>query len=179
MLIPNLDLSHHSYTIRPWVKTGLPLALPCTNASDSRLLNNGRDAHSRVQPNEAPLDKISVNIIRSADPCTQPDFDNHESHRQSPSPLRDAFTPPTLHSSRPSPREGTPITHWSRTALFGPRDKTLSPKTPPTIHIRGKTVPTTTPSPRTLERSSDSAVSFTPITSSRHIANWFSGLLGR
>jgi hypothetical protein len=65
--------------------------------------------------------------------------------------------------------------------FYAPRDKNSTPKTPPLMgRARGKTVPLlSTPSPKTPDRDSESVLSFTPSTSSKQFANWFSGLLGR
>jgi hypothetical protein len=69
-------------------------------------------------------------------------------------------------------------------SLFSSRDRDkFSPHTPSCSRPRGKTVPAYTSElgfkSKTPEKDSDSVLSLTPSSSSRHIASWFSGLLGR
>jgi hypothetical protein len=88
-------------------------------------------------------------------------------------------------STTPTTRDSTPpSTLASRTVKslsIRSKDK-MSALTTPT-RLRGKTVPAdckpqTPARERERDRDADSVISFTPSISSKHLANWFSGLLG-
>jgi hypothetical protein len=97
--------------------------------------------------------------------------------------------PPNLSSSSQASstttltKDTTPTPTLARRTVkslsFRSKDK-MSAHTTPT-HLRGKTVPTDckpqTPE-RERDRDADSVISFTPSMSNKHLANWFSGLLG-
>jgi hypothetical protein len=94
---------------------------------------------------------------------------------------RDDSSSTLIHKpSRASSREHTPFCRPKSSRSFRGKDKS-SPRTLPT-RPRGKTLPAElnahTPD-RDRDRDNDSVLSFTPSVSSKHLANWFSGLLGR
>lgn len=167
-----VDLPWLKYTVRPWVRAGLPLAMPVTSSSglSSPVMTDGTDGR---MPTIRLVDSLFMGELQSID----------GSRPNSAPPTRDTPTPistPALKSLRPSFEQDTTGRGTHQSVLFGPRNKKqASPQTPPIGRVRGMTVPLMSSSPATPERNSDSALSFTPSTSSKHIAHWFSGLLGR
>lgn len=167
------DFPRLTYTVRPWVTSGLFLhGLPSPVLVDT------------------PKKESSL-TIRLVDSQTRPESDSPETSRPSTAPSIPGIPTPSpcspvesIHTSRPSSKQdgGTPEQRTPRSVLFGPRDKNQSsPHTPtPTARARGKTFPLLGSSPRTPENGrSDSALSWTPSSSSKHLTTWFSGLLGR
>lgn len=172
------DCPQLTFTVRPWVKTGLSLhGLPSPVLAD------------------APKEKPSV-TIRLVGSHSRLDADTPHSSRPGSAPSTRS-TPtlsahPHVSASHPDPMQDrlTPERRTPRAELFRPRDETWnqnqnqthsSPQTPSMGRARGKTVPLLRGSPRTPESGgrADSALSWTPSTSSKHLASWFSGLLGR
>jgi hypothetical protein len=168
---PPIDLPQLKYTVRPWVRAGPAFAIPVMSASGfpTPMMTDRTDSR--------------LSTIRLVEPTCGTQFCQRmdRSRLSSASSTRDTPTPThTLESSRPSSFSDTQERRTSRSALFGPRDKTLpSPKSSLTSRARGMTVPIVSSSPSTPERRSERALSITPSTSSKHIVNWFSGLLGR
>ena len=162
------------YTVRPWVrngvfKAGLP-TLPITPKSSISNLNS--DFASSILPSTIRL----IESRSTPDSLKPPNMSRSESFPLSRDSQISAPRP------TPTPTSSTPERHTPRAALFGPREREedkASPKTPSTVRPRGNTIPTPTSRAQTPERDTDSVLSFTPSTSSKHIASWFSGLLGR
>jgi hypothetical protein len=71
----------------------------------------------------------------------------------------------------------TPPSRAFKSLSFRSKDKMSSVVTTPT-RLRGKTVPALHSHEREKDGDPDSIISFTPSMSSKHLANWFSGLLG-
>jgi hypothetical protein len=142
LMLRRTGISKHRYTIRPWVKTGLPPMPIFTNSPKP----------------EAPV------VTTTA---------AHESHGATTRTLTTTASTPVLSHEREIAIP-TPLIP-SRT----PRSLILraSNKTTPT-RPRGKTVPETRTPDRDKDADTASVVSFTPSVSSKHLANWFSGLLG-
>ena len=160
-------------TIRPWVKNGLSLhGLPSPVLTDT--------------PKEKP--SPTIRLVDSETSLHTPGTSKPSS--TSSTPAAPLVSTPTLttttKTSHPISKhdKSTPEHRSSRVTLFGPRDKNYgSPHvTPPTGRARGKTVPFlgNSNSPKTPDSTrTDSALSWTPSTSSKHLTNWISGLLGR
>lgn len=156
-----------SYTVRPWVRTGLPMyfpqpvSVPTTPSLSDPLQDKGL-ATIRI------VDAIPGHNATTSTPPTSYTPDSLDTPTP-PSPL----LPPTSRTS--SKQDRTP-----RSNLFGARDRnTKSPQTPSsTGRKRGKTIPASS-SPHTPEARPQSALSWTPSTSSTQVANWISGLLRR
>ncbi|KAF2471642.1 AIP3-domain-containing protein [Lindgomyces ingoldianus] len=160
------DMPIRTYSVRPWVRVGIP-PLPISpvpslvDISPNDLSQSAPSSTIRlVEPTPAP---------ESPTPLQNPTY-------MSGTPTSEATSPPT---AKPTSTTIVPERRTPRSSFFGPRDKDkASPKTPPTVRPRGKTVPMAVPS--TPERADTASLhSFTPSTSSKHISSWFSGLLGR
>ena len=165
------DSPQLTYTIRPWVKTGLSL-----HDLSSPILTD--------PPKERPSSTIRLvdasNCLDSdSPPAPRPSFT--PSTQDTPTPCAPAQVSMSTSTPRSDSNQDTPERRTPRAVLFGPRDKNSSnPRTPSTGRPRGKTVPMVGTSPKTPEnRRTDSALSWTPSTSSKHLTSWFSGLLGR
>lgn len=165
-----------TYTIRPWVKTGLSFhGLPSPVLADPSSKEKAIPTIRRVI-SPASLDSDSPHTSK---PASAPTTQDTSTPTPSARPQESAF--PSFSCS--SSQQATPERRTPRAVLFGPRDKNhSSPQTPSTGRPRGKTVPLVGSSPKTPEHvgaRTDSAMSWTPSTSSRHLTSWFSGLLGR
>jgi hypothetical protein len=83
----------------------------------------------------------------------------------------------SIRDSTPTP---TPSSRTTKDISLRNRDKLMALATP--NHSRSNTVPPHTPEhhgKKDGDTDTDSIISFTPSMTSRHLANWFSGLLGR
>jgi hypothetical protein len=172
-----IGLTNHEYTIRPWVRNGLSVLPILGNASNiaAPAITTPSTAvfGATIRVVESSLDSGSIYSSRGFETLRG---------RKSPAPSdRDASTPTPTLNGVPSDRDApTPtltgrLSRTPKSLSFGGRGKTTPPR------HRGMTVPADW-RPRTPERRDtdrDSVVSFTPSISSKHLANWFSGLLGR
>jgi hypothetical protein len=151
------DIPGHLYTVRPWVETGLGPIQVFANASNPL-------APTSTQPPTAKHNPLGATIRVVERTCTPESTKRSSSGNASSTTLVTKDTTPTP----------TTATHLARKSLsFRSVDKTTPTR------ARGNTVPVArTPDPE-RDRDADSVMSFTPSTSSRHLANWFSGLLGR
>jgi hypothetical protein len=176
------DCPQLAFTVRPWVKTGLSL-------------------HGLPSPVLAgPAKEKESTTIRLVDSPICLAFDSPHTSRPSPAPSSQCTLTPSAPphistrtlapSSRLDSMQNIPECRTRSAVLFGSRDKNQipnqsSPRTPSTGRARGKTVPLLGGSPRTPESGTtaggraDSALSWTPSSSSKNLAGWFSGLLGR
>ena len=162
-MVPLLDwLPCRTYTVRPWVKVGLP-QIPMPFSHTSSLSSSNAD----FLP---PRTESSIRVVNRTE----------TTERKKRSSPRGSLTPtPSLQKSASMSSTSDRRTPRS---LFSAREKDQpSPRTPPSGRPRGKTIPSasTESGIRTPERNTDSALSMTPSTSSKHIASWLSGLLGR
>jgi hypothetical protein len=154
VLMPRgLDAPNYRYTVRPWVKVGLPPMQTSSNASkadgptltcsSTEIMHNHCGATIRV------VEGTITSVASNGGVLTRRDASNT-----------------------------TVASHTAKSLSFRNKDKT-TPTRP-----RGKTVPAdhkplTPERERERDGDRDSVISFTPSVSSRHLANWFSGLLGK
>lgn len=163
-------MPNRTYTVRPWVKVGLP---PMSFSPSSSLTGSNPEFG-------CPKASSTFNVIsRTSTP---------ESRKSTATPTllsRETVTPvSSLHKSASVgswPEKRTPKSFFGSSR---DKEKIGAPRTPPLGRARGKSVPLPASEvnsrTQTPERNSDSALSMTPSTSSsKQIANWFSGLLGR
>jgi hypothetical protein len=153
-----IGMPTHRYTVRPWVKAGLPPLQIFADAS-----NGGAPSVSASSAATGSAVGATVRVAES------------DLALESPNPA-------TVNEARNMPTP-TLVGRLNRTPLsmsFRSRDISSSRTTP--TRPRGKTVPLdykrNTPE-HEKDQDADSVLSFTPSVSSKHLANWFSGLLGR
>lgn len=158
------------YTVRPWVRTSLPLAYPssCSSGLSTPILS---DLSSEKNASTTRLvDSIPILDLIST----------YESGRPASTPASSNTLTPPLPRTCPQSRLRLPSSNHRSPESLSRRDANhASPKTTPTVRARGKTVPMISSRPHTPERHTDSALGYTPGSSSKHIASWLSGLLGR
>jgi len=160
MLMPNATgPPHHEYTIRPWVKTGHPAMPILANASNIVAPAITTPATATIRVVDGSLDTGSIYSSQGIEPRDEP-------------VLQDRDTPTPTFTGRHS--------RAHKSLSFRGKDKGTPSRS------RGMTEPAdykphTPERQRMRDRDSDrdSVVSFTPSMSSKHLANWFSGLLGR
>ncbi|KAF2025110.1 AIP3-domain-containing protein [Setomelanomma holmii] len=150
--------SNHGYIVRPWVKSGLPPLQVFADASNGGAL----PVCNMLMATDGTVG-ATIRVVETALGTTTPNQSANLETRNTA----------TL----------TLTGKLSRTPLslsFHSEDKP-SAKTTPT-RPRGKTIPADhkfqTPE-HEKDRDAESVVSFTPSVSSKHLTNWFSGLLGR
>ncbi|KAF2872383.1 hypothetical protein BDV95DRAFT_382373 [Massariosphaeria phaeospora] len=160
------------YTVRPWVRTGLSLTMPVLGSSG--LLS------TPISTDATAVTRSSTIRLVGTTPATESLRSMQTPNHSSSTLARDTPTPKAASRfNHPSPTLDPPEQpRAAKLNTLSMRDKP-SPKTPPNARPRGKTVPLAGSKTHTPERDTDSVLSFTPSTSSKHIANWFSGLLGR
>ncbi|KAF2801173.1 AIP3-domain-containing protein [Melanomma pulvis-pyrius CBS 109.77] len=172
---PPEEMPHLKYTVRPWVKNGIFKAgMPRIPVSPDSSIGTSNSDFASTLP--STLSSTTIRIVDSTHTPNSlqiPDILRSESMPLS----RDSKTPTSMSAPGTiSPERCTP-----NAVLFGPRDREKdgeTPRTPPTVRPRGITIPMGSRA-QTPERDTDSVLSFTPSTSSKHITSWFSGLLGR
>jgi hypothetical protein len=167
VLMPDhLGLPKHEYTIRPWVKTGHPAMPILANAANT------------VAPAiTTPSTAVSGATIRVVDSSLDSASIYSSYGIEAPAP-RDA--PTSSDRDTPTPTLTGRHSRTPKSLSFRGKDRSTPSRS------RGMTVPAdrkqhTPERQRTKDRESDrdSIASFTPSMSSKHLANWFSGLLGR
>jgi hypothetical protein len=160
----NLDIPYHRQPALPWIQpqTRVPLIRGYANTSNAIARTLARPPMAIHCPPSATIRVVEGTVDAKV---TNPSSSSETS----------ATTPTTRDTTPPS----TLASRTVKSLSFRSKDK-MSALTTPT-HVRGKTVPADckpqTPV-RERDRDADSVVSFTPSMSSKHLANWFSGLLG-
>ncbi|KAF1928541.1 AIP3-domain-containing protein [Didymella exigua CBS 183.55] len=138
-----------SYTVRPWVKSGIPL--PMQMLAHTPMAN--QFPHSPSPP---------LRVLASTE--------------NTPPNPRTTATPLSIDASPPSSRART---HKSASLSLRARDRhDSSRKSTPTRRPRGNTAPTAPCTPDRRD-GAESALSFTPSMRGQQLASWLSGLLGR
>lgn len=146
-----------SYTVRPWVKSGVPLPMQML-------------AHSPGLAMQLPYSPTTP-TVRTVESNANPTL--------SQAGARDAPTPSSIdttssHSSlRRHTHKSAPLSLHTR------RGNSPSRRSIPTRRPRGDTASTTPHTPDHSRDGADSVLSFTPSMRSQQLANWFSGFLGR
>lgn len=157
------------YTVRPWVRSGLPLPM--------QMLSHSPALASPLAP--SPSSRTLNSTIRVIDSTESP-----ADHHMTSIDTRTA-TPISIDSSTPDHSSLRRRTQKSASLSLRTRDRELSSrKSTPTRRARGNTVPlNSTPkgahTPEHSRDGADSVLSFTPSMRGQQLTNWFSGLLGR
>jgi hypothetical protein len=162
VLMPRISgIPGHLYTVRPWVGTGPGPIQVLANASNPVApLPNKLPAAIHL-----PLG-ATIRVVQNT--CSPESLKRSSSGNASSTTMgtRDTTPTPTLAS------------RTTRKSLsFRGIDKPSIHTTP--TRARGNTVPVARTPERERDGDADSVISFTPSMSSKHLANWFSGLLGR
>lgn len=163
----DVDLPNHEYTVRPWVKTGHP-AMPI-------LANSSNTVAPAITTSSTAVVGATIRVVDSSLDSASSIYSSNGI--EPPPPATD--TPATSASDRdtPTPTVAGRHSRTPKSLSFRSKDRSISSRP------RGMTVPTDgkshTPERPTRDSDRDSVLSFTPSMSSKHLANWFSGLLGR
>jgi hypothetical protein len=161
VLMPtSLDKPSHQQPAIPWVQAQMHVPFIRGYATTSNAVITRSLAQPLIANHCPPSTTIRV-VEGTLDPKPKPSLSSVAS--SATTSIRDS-TP-------------TPPSRTFKSLSFRSKDKMSSVLTTPT-RLRGKTVPAPHTPERERDRDADSIISFTPSMSSKHLANWFSGLLG-
>jgi hypothetical protein len=163
VLMPtSLDKLNHQQPAPPWVGAQVHAPLIRGYATTSHVIIT-RSLAKSITVNHCPPSTTIRVVEETLDP--------------KPKPCSSSKASSTTTCTRDITPTPTPPSRTLKSLSFRNKDKMSSVLTTPT-RLRGKTVPVPYTRERERDCDAESIISFTPSMSSKHIASWFSGLLG-